>query len=366
MIFKKSKAGLNIEGFSEVNQLILRAAAIILGTSLDRLLSLAHPSPASSRNRRSDLENSSNTGSEQSSEYTPPGSSESGQQALNLGRSGPHPPNFAKPYGSEDMPFMTQGGAEDYVDKPAIDLDLAGMGTNMEVFPNLQQSAHMYPTPPSSQYSQEQLPNQELVPNNLDNNVDINEEAWSSASWTFNPAVDAYNGNQACFQGQPEFTPPSFSAQISMEEPTYWELDGLFGLKNQVSNYVPIRQKSEQFGSAMEVQQEPRPTQIRKNEQRPLIRTTGRKGKRRGPFQLSEQRQETALTRKAKACVRCSMQRIRVRIQSVIRQSCAKELSVFLWIRTNQQGAVYNVFKQLRPERAGFPVSDTGLRIRSY
>jgi len=50
----------------------------------------------------------------------------------------------------------------------------------------------------------------------------------------------------------------------------------------------------------------------KEREKSPVVKRSGPKKKWRGPFRDSEQRRETGRTRKLGACIRCSMQRIRV------------------------------------------------------
>ncbi|PVH93456.1 hypothetical protein DM02DRAFT_541526 [Periconia macrospinosa] len=69
-------------------------------------------------------------------------------------------------------------------------------------------------------------------------------------------------------------------------------------------------------------------------EAKPVPKETSAKGRRRGPFRAAEQRQETGLTRKLGACIRCSMQRIRCIPDPSSPQGCCKTCIQAAYSRT--------------------------------
>lgn len=181
---------------------------------------------------------------------------------------------------------------------------------NMDPFIPIHQAGQdLMPTPPDSQYYQELMQNQ--MTNLMNHNNTVDGQAWQ---WAFAPPISGYNQNQV----YPQIEPHGIEGRPAQDYPQAQTNSLLPHIPDSKVTAVPSLLHSDSYTSENSdyVQDDNTDSWKKPKEQaayqNPPEKSSGTKGKRRGPFQRSEQREETGLTRKLGACVRCSMQRIRV------------------------------------------------------
>ncbi|KAF2810686.1 uncharacterized protein BDZ99DRAFT_497671 [Mytilinidion resinicola] len=301
---KRTKATPRLLDYDQVHQYILLAAAMILCVPIEKLLALARFSHSSSRNSSSEhLDDSSNSSfNDHADGFTPPQTSESEKTTNSY--------DFPLPGGPQPPSAAFEGNDP----RPDQGLKATDMNNNIDLFA----STEPYPTPPHFQQSFSAS--------------EVGDMFMANSIWQEHPGSD--------------FSLPPFKAQSTGNDPTAFvpstsspaELGNLpipnYGAALQLEVDRTFQDFQEQnypnvdwsvlapddestsmdfLVPTLDHQGEPfhfHGTQ-ELSETASARKDGGVKGKRRGPFRVAEQRQETGLTRKLGACIRCSMQRVR-------------------------------------------------------
>lgn len=326
---KRKKSFVELESLTRKDQMILDLAAMVLHTTADHLVSLVNSSSA--RNSYTSLDTSSNSTSNDHPlmDDTPPGSSGSGRDVefFQGNLSNQQPGDFLKALQPSNLTLGERGTVGNQLDRQALDINLAGItgfDTTMNTFQMMHPtSQEIYPTPPESQYSQDQMSVNDQMSNLADPELVTNKESWIGSEWPLVTPISPYNQDQGYYSQGHSYAQLQ-SGQIPQSGgggEAY--VDQPFGLNNGYDNQISIggimENSWEITGSEKELGQNYSHGQFtelegtkEKIQPKPVEKSVGAKGRRRGPFQHAEQREETGLTRKLGACIRCRLQRIRV------------------------------------------------------
>lgn len=299
----------------EIHQLVLQAAAKILGVSVQQLLSMRDSYSASSGDASSGDQDSS---SNDSRDNCTPSPSSGSEKHANVTRSRlsrrPKPQstsigdfNFLPPHEQTYAPRDDIYRSEKRFDSSETDLFA---------------TENPYPTPTDSQISEMVMGENTVWPETSVSEFSYNQYATQSEP------MNLSTGLLAPVESLPDMTNFPFSdyteeVPFQMDQSSLQNLDDLnfSGPSWNIAPPNPAPANLDLFASGSSSE----------SVHIPLTKESSAKGRRRGPFRIEEKRHETGLTRKMGACIRCSMQRIRVSRESTHTERASTDRSsVFL------------------------------------
>lgn len=362
---KRKRMTRELRDHDEVHQYVLQAAAKILDVPVQRLLEIENlHSPTSGDSNSENHEISSNSSSnDHIDDCTPAGSSTSSLEKIPL-------PTPAESFSNlEKVPIATRSR---FSRKPKIQPSSFGDNNSLpfrdqsylardDIFPAEKRFDppetnlfHTYPTPPDSQGSE-----MVMGDNNMWNNNSVPQFQYSqyvtqsgeiAPSALLAPVDNLSDISGFSFNGYPGDM--SFQLDQSLQS-----LDNLQypGPEWNIAPSEPAQTSIDLFASSSSTE----------SDSKSLVKEGSTKGRRRGPFRIDEQRQETGLTRRLGACIRCSMQRIRVNNPFTHAQNTITNTFSVCLIHPSRVVVVRLVFRRPRAERAGCLVCVTRLQIQN-
>jgi hypothetical protein len=262
----------------------LERAAAILGTSLADLLASNHSkTDITPTDTDTSISNTSSSDSLPSEEIVP----------FNLKL-----PDFSKRASASGKPnsFFSPPNPQD---------EIASNGSECSVLPWL--SSFPADLEQRPRLSDEIGIQEQLSYNDWELNLYNNPQIWEELgfdNFAFDNASSPVLLERTCYDEA--FASPSLTTDSSTFMPS--SMPSLGQLITSQVNTQGTQSPNTTTGDGIDTPQTPSPSA----KSRKTLQSTLTKSKRRGPFQDLRERQETGLTRKAKACLRCRMQRIRV------------------------------------------------------
>lgn len=288
LTIKRTKARTGLQDFTKKDQLVLKAAAMILDVPPNRLLALKNTPAASSITTSLDQSELFSSSSSDDQESTPSGSSESGPiidlfgtSTVDLSQTG-----FQEHSGSSNIPItwpehttIQQNGFV-LPWHPGHDVSVESQTGPLAVHPG------MYPTPPASQYNPDR---------------DSNGPDWMLEQWQHLQSTSGYMWGQQGLLNDPTLDQSAFLEIVRTSNNSIIPENRSFADSVQCHNqYSPTSDLSRLTGVAIQ----------ENTQQNRDAKVAATKGKRRGRFPSEAKRQQTAETRKLGACIRCRLHRI--------------------------------------------------------